>query len=71
MNEQFNILLATARSYLALAKSLKKQGISYRHYLISAQNCLKMANDIGLLIKELDSLVEIRDKEVTEIMKAA
>jgi hypothetical protein len=73
MNEQFDILIATARSYTSLANSLKKKSISYKHYVTSAKKCVEMAKNIRHNIKELDNMLKfkIKELEVTEIIKAA
>lgn len=60
MNEQYEILMATARSYLMLAKSLKDKNITYEHYLASAKKCLTMAAEIKSKIDELDNMLEFK-----------
>ena len=35
------ILLNLASSYFMLARILKAEGLSYKHYLVSANDCLK------------------------------
>ena len=37
-----DILLRQARSYVMLARSLKRSGYYYRHYIVSASHCLKL-----------------------------
>jgi hypothetical protein len=44
--EQYEILMATARSYLMLAKSLKESGLNYEHYVELGKKCCIMAKKI-------------------------
>jgi hypothetical protein len=72
MDNQFNILVATAKSYLILAINLKKKGICYQHYLFSAKKCMEKANQIKQKEVKIADILEYSKSslEVTAIIQS-
>lgn len=60
------ILIDTAKSYLMLAKSLKEQGLDYKHYVVAAKKAALEASKYDL--SNVVQMHDYREMEVTAVI---